>query len=113
VKIDRSLIEHVDQKPRSASIARSIISLCRSLNLEVTVEGIERVEQLYFLNTCESVDVQGYLFAHPLTVEQIFDSRKELPARLIQLMADQSDTLQAQQATPGSILKWRAPPRRR
>jgi diguanylate cyclase (GGDEF)-like protein len=113
VKIDRSLIEHVDHQPRSASIARSIIGLCRSLNLDVTVEGIERVEQLYFLNTCDSVDVQGYLFAHPLTLDQVQDARKELPARLSQLMAGQSDTLSGQQANPRSVLQWRNPPRRR
>ncbi len=113
VKIDRSLIEHVDQQPRSASIARSMIALCRSLNLDVTVEGIERPEQFHFLRTCENVDVQGYLFARPLSVDQVPMARKELVARLVQLVEDQEAAAQEKQFTPVSVLQWRGPPRRR
>jgi len=112
VKIDRSLIEHVDQQPRSASIARSMIGLCQSLNLDVTVEGIERREQLRFLRTCDNVDVQGFLFAIPLPVELVLAACKELPERLLQLTdAEQSSSLG--KADPRAVLKWRQPPRQR
>jgi diguanylate cyclase (GGDEF)-like protein len=111
VKIDRSLIAHVDRDPRSTSIARSIIDLCRSLNLEVTIEGIEHQEQFHFLRNCENVDVQGYLFAHPLPADAVLDACNALPLRLLQLKADDESANRAQQATAASILPWRGPQR--
>ena len=65
VKLDRSVVAEVDWNPRAASIARSIIALCRGLGLQVTVEGVERPSQLDFLVGCGDVSVQGYLIAHP------------------------------------------------
>jgi diguanylate cyclase (GGDEF)-like protein len=109
VKIDRSLIENVDQRPRSASILRSMISLCRSLNLDVTVEGVERREQFQFLRRCEDVDVQGYLFARPLAASDVLTACQDLPARLAELItaaeAAQGDKSQS------SVVRWRGPPR--
>ena len=55
VKLDRRLIAEVDHNPRAASIARSIIVLCRNLGLAVTAEGVERHEQLDFLASCGDV----------------------------------------------------------
>ena len=40
VKLDRSLIATIDSSARSLAIARSIIDLCASLDLEVTAEGL-------------------------------------------------------------------------
>ncbi|MBC7984765.1 MAG: EAL domain-containing protein, partial [Candidatus Obscuribacterales bacterium] len=112
VKIDRSLIENVDQQPRSASIARSMIGLCRSLNLDVTVEGIERAEQFRFLRGCESVDVQGYLFARPLPADQVLRACTELPVHLAQLATAEEVVARSKQS-PNSVLRWRNPPRSR
>ena len=42
VKLDRSLIATIDTSARSQAITRAIISLCQSLGLEVTAEGVER-----------------------------------------------------------------------
>jgi EAL domain-containing protein (putative c-di-GMP-specific phosphodiesterase class I) len=86
VKIDRSLIENVDRNPRSASIARSMIALCRSLNLRVTAEGVERAEQLRFLSQCEDVDVQGFLMSQPVTVDRVMSTAAELHGALNALL---------------------------
>ncbi len=51
---------------RSAAIARASISVCHSLGLEVTVEGIERVEQLQLLARGGSIAAQGHLISRPL-----------------------------------------------
>jgi EAL domain-containing protein (putative c-di-GMP-specific phosphodiesterase class I) len=67
VKIDRSLVLSVDTNPRSASIVRSMISLCHGLGLQVTAEGVERPQQLARLLANSEVDVQGYLLARPLS----------------------------------------------
>lgn len=110
VKIDRSLVENIDTHTRSADIARSMISLCHSLQLEVTVEGIERLSQLHVLRGCEHVDVQGYLFAEPLPTYQVPGACIDLTSRLSQLIA--IDTANGDRA-PATILQWRGPTRPR
>jgi EAL domain-containing protein (putative c-di-GMP-specific phosphodiesterase class I) len=86
VKLDRSVVAEVDWNPRAAAIARSIIGLCRSLALEVTVEGIERPSQLDFLSDCGPVSVQGYLIAQPSVDTEALDFVKRTPARLDSLL---------------------------
>ena len=58
VKLDRSLIAGIDDSARSASIARATIALCRGLGLEVTAEGVERLEQFG-----DAADASGHLAA--------------------------------------------------
>jgi len=86
VKLDRSVVAEVDWNPRAAAIARSIIGLCRSLALEVTVEGIERPSQLDFLSDCGPVSVQGYLIAQPSVDTEALDFVKRTPARVDSLL---------------------------
>lgn len=71
VKLDRSLIADLDSNMRSVAIARAIISVCHSLGLEVTVEGIERVEQLRLLSRSGAISVQGHLLSRPLAAEDV------------------------------------------
>ena len=71
VKLDRSVIADVGHNPRSAAIAHSMINLCRNLGLQVTVEGVERPEQLDFLAACGEISVQGYLVARPAAAGEI------------------------------------------
>ena len=74
LKIDRV----VRQRPRarddqSIAIVRSVIALARSLNLAVTGEGIETIEQLSQLQELGCDQGQGYYFAQPLTTDAIGD----------------------------------------
>jgi EAL domain-containing protein (putative c-di-GMP-specific phosphodiesterase class I) len=50
---------------RSAAIVRSMFVLARELNLAVTVEGVETLEQLAFLREQGCTEVQGFLFSKP------------------------------------------------
>ena len=86
VKLDRSVVAEVDWNPRAASIARSIISLCRSLGLQVTVEGVERPSQLDFLVNCGDVSVQGYLVAHPSDAAEVLETVTRTRSRLAALL---------------------------
>ena len=86
VKLDRSVVAEVDWNPRAASIARSIISLCRSLGLQVTVEGVERPSQLDFLVNCGDVSVQGYLIAHPSDSSSVIETVTRTRTRLAALL---------------------------
>lgn len=71
VKLDRGLIVDVDTNMRSAAIVRAICAVCHSLGLQVTVEGIERIEQLWQITRCGAVEVQGHLLAKPLESAQV------------------------------------------
>ena len=73
VKIDRSLIVDAPGSKRAESLARSIIGVCHNLGLGVTVEGIERVEQLAWLAGCGPVHVQGFLIARPMPRDAVAD----------------------------------------
>lgn len=70
LKIDRSFIINALAFEKDAAIVESLISLSRKLNVEVIAEGVETIEQLYWLQKAGCDCVQGYFFAKPLPVEQ-------------------------------------------
>jgi predicted signal transduction protein with EAL and GGDEF domain len=85
VKLDRSLIAGIDENVRSASIARATIALCRGLGLDVTAEGVERVEQLAMLLPHRAISLQGYLFTRPVSAAELLPLLERLPARCLEL----------------------------
>ena len=95
VKLDRSLINGIDDGAKSASIARAMIALCRSLGLEVTAEGVERVEQLAMLLPHPAISLQGYLFSRPVSANSLLPLLEQLPAHCRQLKQT-AQKLQAQ-----------------
>jgi len=80
VKLDRSLVAGIDDSARSASIARATIGLCRGLGLDVTAEGVERVEQLAMLLPHPAISLQGYLFSRPVPANDLLPLLDRLPA---------------------------------
>jgi diguanylate cyclase (GGDEF)-like protein len=80
IKLDRSLIASIDTNPRSASIAKAIIQLCQGLGLQITAEGIERLEQLAPLVGYPALFAQGYLLARPQSLDDLMPVMAKLPA---------------------------------
>lgn len=70
LKIDRHFIAGMLTSPKDIAVARSIIDLCRNLNVLVIAEGVETLEQYQWLadNGCQSV--QGFLVARPMLAEE-------------------------------------------
>jgi diguanylate cyclase (GGDEF)-like protein len=87
VKLDRTLVEAIDSNPRSAAIARSIITLCHGLGLQVVAEGVERPEQLAVLLQHGPVGVQGYLLSEPVPSEAVVEDAQNAAARTRQMLA--------------------------
>jgi EAL domain-containing protein (putative c-di-GMP-specific phosphodiesterase class I) len=79
VKLDRSLVAGIDDSARSASIARSTIALCRGLGLEVTAEGVERLEEFAMLLPHRAISLQGYLFSRPVSASELLPVLERLP----------------------------------
>ena len=71
LKIDIAFIREVTHNPQDAAIARTIIELAHSLNLQVIAEGVETSEQLAFLTDNGCDQVQGYLFCRPLPTHEL------------------------------------------
>lgn len=67
LKIDQSFIKDIQLNKKNESLITAIISMARSLGLEVVAEGVERDDQLAFLrkNLCDNV--QGFLLSQPIS----------------------------------------------
>ncbi|MBD2440124.1 EAL domain-containing protein [Nostoc sp. FACHB-110] len=81
LKIDKSFIQELTTDVRVAHIVKAIVTLGRSLGLRLTAEGVEKQEELDFLQSIKCEDVQGYLFYKPLSVEkatQVLQSKLQL-----------------------------------
>lgn len=71
LKIDKSFIDGLGAKVGQKEVARAIIELGKTLDLDVVAEGIERGEQLARLQALDCELGQGFLFARPIEVEDI------------------------------------------
>ncbi|MFJ7332899.1 putative bifunctional diguanylate cyclase/phosphodiesterase [Streptomyces sp. NPDC101116] len=70
LKIDKTYIDDIPRDPRQAALVRGIVSLARTLGLQIIAEGIEQRRQRDLLTAMGCRFGQGYLFARPMTVEQ-------------------------------------------
>jgi EAL domain-containing protein (putative c-di-GMP-specific phosphodiesterase class I) len=71
LKIDRSFVSGMSEKPQNVEIVRAVMTLGRSLGKTIIAEGIETAEQLSMLEAI-GVDMgQGYLLSRPLRAEQV------------------------------------------
>jgi len=72
IKIDRSFITDIHQRPRSQGILRAIESLSEALGMTVIAEGIETYEELAYLQAATKIRyAQGYYFARPIFLEEL------------------------------------------
>ena len=63
LKIDQSFVRDLSTDSNDAALVGAIISLGRSLNLNIIAEGVETLAQLAFLKAQQCEEVQGYLFS--------------------------------------------------
>ena len=70
LKIDGSFVRDILVDSTSGAIAQTIISLSRAMGLPVIAEGVETQEQREFLTRLGCNSFQGYLFSHPLPLEE-------------------------------------------
>lgn len=71
LKIDRSFIQNIALNSDGNTIVSAIISMARSLRLNVVAEGVETIEQLNYLNECQCDTVQGFYFSRPVDYDTL------------------------------------------
>ncbi len=71
LKIDKSFVDNVAGGVQDAALARMIIGLGESLGLGLVAEGVEHANQRDLLLAMGCEFGQGYLFARPLSEEQL------------------------------------------
>lgn len=84
LKIDRGFIMSLDDKPEAPMIVTAIVSLARSLGMQVVGEGIETPAQHRFLASAGCGALQGYLFGRPAPFAQLGLAEEAKPATLDQ-----------------------------
>lgn len=73
LKIDRSLVRNLGPEPSSQALAKGMVLLAGSLNLETVAEGLETEEQLRIGKELGFHFVQGYLFARPMPPDDLLE----------------------------------------
>ena len=71
LKIDRTFVEGLGERPEDAAIVRAIVTLADSLALKVVAEGVETAAQLAELRSIGCSMGQGYHFARPLPEAEV------------------------------------------
>ncbi|HWQ36396.1 MAG TPA: EAL domain-containing protein [Blastocatellia bacterium] len=69
LKIDRSFVVKMLENQENAEIVRTILSLSKTLGIDVVAEGIEQQEQADHLRALNCEAGQGYFFSRPLSLE--------------------------------------------
>lgn len=70
LKVAYPFIKNILTSADDAAIAKTIITLAHSMNLNVIAEGVETEQQLKFLQELGCDEVQGYLFSRPLPADE-------------------------------------------
>jgi diguanylate cyclase (GGDEF)-like protein len=73
LKIDRSFLRTIDRDPYTRGVVESIVTLGRTMGIDVVAQGIETLEQLAELRRMGARYGQGYLFSEPLDADSATD----------------------------------------
>ncbi len=76
LKIDRSFINTPEFSWKDEIILRDIIHMAQGLRMEVVTEGVERQDQINFINRAGCYVIQGFFYDRPLPVEEFEDRLK-------------------------------------
>lgn len=71
LKIDRSFIRDIPENKDDVSITIAIINMAHALGLKIVAEGVEKKEQITFLQQYKCKFVQGYYFSKPIAFDEV------------------------------------------
>ncbi len=83
LKIDKSFIDNLCDGEKYQSIARTIVSIAKTLNLRTVAEGVETIDQLAIVNEMGCDYIQGYLYSPPVDADEILGVIDEINASAV------------------------------
>jgi len=101
VKLDRSFTDHCDSDTVKAAVVESLCSIADRLQATLVAEGVERLEELDWLQQSGVPLGQGWLLGRPDDVPQPL-----APATAARLRSRADLATPANQATAGAIMRW-------
>ena len=78
LKIDKKLIDEIDNSDKAGNVVISIIRMARWLGMKVVAEGIEKCSQANLLRSIGCDYLQGYLYSKPVDVETFLNKKGEI-----------------------------------
>lgn len=84
IKIDQTFVRNIGLDPDDAAIVEATINMAHNLNRSVVAEGVEEEQQMEFLQRHGCEELQGYLFARPLSAESFENLLKERERILVE-----------------------------
>lgn len=79
VKIDRSVVAHVDDNDHDRRTSAAIVAMARELGMRVVAEGVETIAQKDVLVAQGCGELQGFLFTQPIAEDDIADFLASAP----------------------------------
>jgi cyclic di-GMP phosphodiesterase Gmr len=77
IKVDRSFISSIHERPRSQSVLRAIESLGHALGMTIVAEGVETFEELVYLQVATRIRyAQGYYFSKPFFLGEAASAKR-------------------------------------
>jgi len=82
LKIDRKFVKDLESNPKARAVVEAVMKLAHTLGKKVVAEGVENVRQQQILAELGCDQMQGFLFARPVTARNL----------LIQALGDRSES---------------------
>lgn len=70
IKIDKSIIDHIEFDPNAANVLKAVVSLAQALGVHTVVEGIERDSQVECVARAGVEAMQGHLIGRPMAARE-------------------------------------------
>ena len=77
VKMDRSLVQKMEENERNFKLVKNLISTFKDSNLDVLVEGVETEKQDSIVKSSGVDYIQGYLYSKPIPEKECIKILKE------------------------------------
>ncbi|MFM0140129.1 putative bifunctional diguanylate cyclase/phosphodiesterase [Caballeronia grimmiae] len=71
LKLDKSLVDDIDNDPISRTVVAGIVALAKALDIRIVAEGVERQTQLRCLEEMECDIIQGFLLGRPEPADSV------------------------------------------
>jgi EAL domain-containing protein (putative c-di-GMP-specific phosphodiesterase class I) len=88
LKIDRSFVAGVPERPDDVSVVKAILAMAHGLDLRVIAEGVERRSQLEFIRGHRCDYAQGWLFSKALDEPHYMEYLRGSPAGVRSLIQE-------------------------